>query len=59
MLGTLPIILTILVVMILTIVSIFTKMTKKELRRNAIVAFIVVIFLLHPTLTDASLSMFR
>lgn len=59
MLALLPIILTVLLMPILAISTLIKRTSRDEFKRNIIVAFIVILFLLHPTLTDSSLSMFQ
>jgi hypothetical protein len=58
-LSLLPLIFTLLLAPILAIPTIIKKTSREEFKRNITVGFIVILFLLHPTLTDSSLSMFQ
>ena len=59
LMALLPIILFIIISMIWIIVKLICKKWIPDLKRNIAISFISIIFLLHPTLTENSLSIFQ
>jgi len=59
LLGMLPLILFGIVSLIWTIVYIFNKKWVKNFKRNLIISFISIVFLMHPKLTESSINAFR
>ena len=55
----LPLILFIIVALLWVIVYLLKRKWVKDLKRNLVISFISIVFLLHPKLTEQSLSMFR
>ena len=55
----LPLILFIIVTLLWVIVYLLKRKWVKDLKRNLVISFISIVFLLHPKLTEQSLAMFR
>ena len=59
LMALLPIILFVIISMIWVVVKLIRKQWIPDLKRNIAISFISIIFLLHPTLTENSLSIFQ
>ncbi len=57
--GLLPIVLFLLVTVIWVLLKAIKPSYVKSLERNLVISFISVLFLLHPTITEQSLELFR
>lgn len=59
MLALMPVLIAIFIMAFLALLSIFKRVTFVEYKRNVVVSLIIILFLLHPTLTDTALSLFQ
>lgn len=59
LIGLMPILLSVFFVLILALFSLVKKVTIKDYKRNVVVASVIILFMLHPTLTDTALSLFQ